>query len=849
MTLRLPSSRPGSRRRRGSTLLIVLGVLSVMILFVIALTYTSKLELLTSKNYAEQVQVRTVGLTNVSGRLPLTGTMMPGGPLGPLDLAMNKDFLARRPGPLADHASLDAIYRPMEGTPSLLRSSGSLERLSAVTAMAPRPFAPLDLRPVLPANGAVVEVQDASSRINLNTAPAVVLQVLLTDAAQRANASINAAQVAQRIVTWRLGADGAPGVAGVDDDGDEEGTLLLEPRVSDAALRYGEARNSVSSLLQPTHRDGRLNDASRQLRFDVSEQFFGGKDERDEYIADIRRPAYGDDRRLGSLQDLFQFDGITPEILAALDPFVTVFSVSQEGLFDGREVKPLLDLNRATAAEIYEALVRVYGTAKDDTLLRQFAANVVDARDADRAPTVLPLADGLGRVIGFERTPYMVEVYAQPRNIELQTTDGQYLQLFNPWAESFDLTGWRLEGAGGTVPLNGSIPSRGFLIVTNDKDNRNDPDQQPSRGEGSLYDIFGTVESGPARRIIEFRPFRIPNAEGAHTLQLYSREGDLVDEFRFQITEANGAGILAHKRSNPAVRDVFVASATPFRLHNDGVLTGDPELQERLRTSPADAPFVSILDLFDVFSGYANPDGTEAVRYAFPALAGPNSRDAELRMIAEDPLRLDARMVDLFTVETTRRRTMDQIAADLLDADGLGTLQGPNEPGLGRYLREANRQRTLTPEETRTAQWDRYLELPAGLRQGLVNINTAPAEVLTALPGMDSRRVGLVLQRRAMALTLAQQGYAHDGLVFRAPSELLTDDEFWGPVGRDWRQRLADFDQLHAQVTWGSKSFILVARPGDSAQSSGSESVGPRFEALVAADRPVAELVALRKVE
>lgn len=844
-------ARPNRRaRQRASALLIVLAVLSAMTLLVIALAYTSRLELQTARNFAEHTQRRAAELTGVEVVASRLVQELPDGATGTLDLSLDADFLRRRPGPFAEADALAAVAaadpvlaprrlygRPAGETTTLFNNLGT-------------PFAARPLQPAIPTTGMVVEVRDLNGLVNINAASEEVLEAVfervLADSKLRGSAS----RIARAIIDWRLGEDGKPGIAGKDDDA--RGTLEEDTRTADARRRLGEAPERVRSLRQPVGHAGRGPEREERMR--SAAEFYDPVDDPSEFVADIRYPAYGDDRRFGSIRELGYLgaDVISPEVIGAAAPYLTVFGVAHEHRI-GSDLLPadLLDLNRASAEEILSALRGMYaadGTPKNEQLLRQFAANIVDARDEDRVPTQLAAAEGTGAVLGFERTPLLTTVYALPQYVVTPSLEGQFVQLYNPWPETFSLDGWRIEVGGQRAILRGTLPPGGMLVLTNDRDNSSDP-QGPNAtpGEGSLYDIFGTVTAGPQRQVVEQRTFTLPSAQGVHTIRLLSGDGDLVDEFRYEIKDPAKRTLAGYTRPHAFVRETVAATVRPFTTPTAEAAEAQVRslTMDRLRQQPADAPFTSLLQLLEIAAIYATPHAGTGHRDGFPAIASVRSTKPGLPETAADPRRIDARVIDLFVLDREERRSNQELLAALTDEDGDGRLNDARQRRLGDYRSSA-----IKAEDTGDpmAAWHRYAERPAGSRYGLVNLNTAPAGVLASLPGLDADRAQYLLRRREQLESLARAGYAADGLLYRRFSDVLCDDELWGDVAGGEAGRQKAFEALYSASTLNSRSFLLVGRTAPDASSGTGTASSAAVEATIATDRPGAELVALRMV-
>lgn len=809
--------------RRGSTLIIVLGVLSLLVLLAVALSFTSKLETISAKNFQDYIQARTASTTGVARAARSLHSSLPVGATGALDLSLDPEFLRHRA----------ELHRLNLGTGTVHESVSETQ-----------PKGSRMLSPVTGNDVSDVAIIDSCGLVNINTASEDMIEAIFAEAAARARVSFDARALAERIVDRRLGNDGKPGLPRKQTGARKVTTTLpYPPDVQAAADTFGvQESNAVYSLLQPAGPLARSWDRERADRIARAEELFSIDENEGEYFVDVRRPAEGDDMRIADFAELMREFDIPPGVMVYATPFLTTFSVTEERRVIAGASVPLLDLNRASAQDIYAALRALYiETPKNDEMLRQFAVNLVDARDADRLPTRMRSSDNETEILGLERTPLLIEVYAQPRRITLETNDGQYVQIYNPWSEAFDLTGWSIEGAGASLPLSGTIPAGGFLIVTNDKNNENDPHHPPVTGEGSLYDIFGVTSGGPGRRIIENRALSLPTNIGKYEVRLVSRERDLVDRFPFAIERNEQWGVTSFKRTNPVVRDTVRGTATPFAFIYDDS-SAAAELRTRLASYPPDAPFTRLTEVFGIFQGFARPDGSEELRWAFPAIGTPNSAGAH-GGAAADPRRMDARMIDLFTIETEERRPSEEIAGNLSDRDGDGKVNPRRRPRLADF--DSPLAPTPDAEEAVRNDWNQFFERPIGLRYGLINLNTAPAEVLRAIPGMTPVQVTYLLRERAIRLNDAQKRNGGDGLLYRTPSEILCDDTLWEQSGQD---RLDAFEGLYSHTTLSSRSFLLVGRSRAEADSTAGKAIESVVHVLVATDRPAPDYVALSAI-
>jgi len=103
--------------------------------------------------------------------------------------------------------------------------------------------------------------------------------------------------------------------------------------------------------------------------------------------------------------------------------------------------------------------------------LRQLAVNIKDFIDSDSIVTTYddPSVPG-DTYYGVERTPYINEVEAQV-NGATSSGNGKFIELFNPYDAAIDLTNWTITGT--TMPqvtLTGTIGNQNYYVVADDSD-------------------------------------------------------------------------------------------------------------------------------------------------------------------------------------------------------------------------------------------------------------------------------------------------------------------------------------------------------------------------------------------
>jgi len=851
-------------RERGSTFILVLAVLSILVLIAATLSYTARLEEVSAANYAEGIQARMAAQTGISAffaalepagsTVTLSGAMALAPAYGaapmqrPLYAGMGSMAPAAMPrGP-------DVPYRPGASPGFVLETRQQIECNETAVAT------PLTQ----------TRVVDESSKINVNalgswaefrTAALPALQgpsmradsgattdplapgprVALADALYAVFSSPETHapavsrdvthELARRILAYRYGPDGQPGRAGFDDDGDGPGGLARPGMWSPLGGRSytyqgGGLQADTTSSAMPY--DGRLPADTEHDSFDndgdgLADEPGEGVDEPDEFVADPRLPPNGDDRPFRRIEDLLEVDGMTVAMFLALRPYVTVFSASERRIGPERLAEAQMDLNAAPIGLVYEQL-RKHFPAVPPEASAQFAANIVDFRDADSAPSLVHVQGTAHPILGMEVTPCITEVWPDSLTDEREGDDGQYVEISNPYDMPLPLDGWSVQVRGGApTTLQGTLPPGGFLIVTDDYNGRNDNRGGPKKygRHGSFYDIFGVVPNPPRRLMVENGGFDLPNEGGE--VELRDGSGNLIDLFIYDGRAVGGTLTKSLQRANPRVRQADLARCTPFGLSSQGDAQPIPLATAQ---SIRNRPFQSSLDLFTIGSAWTSAQGQSQV--ATNALETPTIGNRR-------PDAFNERLADLFTVWNDSER------AEALLADKMGV-----EPP--RELAGAPGSTGSQPGErfgifSRIAMAD--VQVPSSLTEcGRININTAPAPVLRALPGITGAQIQQIMTRRVAGIARDAAGMP---AAYGQWSDLLGDEAFW--QGAPQGLRLATAAQWMRSITFDSKSYLLFCENRSEPPSGPRLSTRAKIEALVAVDGGRNRVVSWRFVE
>ena len=553
------------RSRQGSTFIIVIGILSVLVLIATALSFSTRMDIISSHNYAEGVQSRFAALSGIRRALALlndepryTGLNQKWAIWG------NRHILT----PMPEHASPQAV--------STGRQSRELSGMEGTTDLAN------------------LWIHDECSKININTVSEKALARSLNALFMHQGVAqqISGDSIARAIVSRRFGDDQQPGKAGVDDN-------------------WPPAASSTLSSNIDKDFDGIIDDA------------YKGIDDITEFVADIRKKPYGDDTPWRLLSELQALPVVDDTIFKAIAPYLTPLSLSEEAYFVDTSTYPKLNINHASLDEMYEALKRCFPNTHD-LLLQQIVVNIADFRDPDSIPTVFPGSDVTYPVIGNELNLRITEIYSDSVTDTRDGDDGQFVEIYNPSPNAIKVDGWQLITDTSTTVLYGTVAPGGFLIVTDDYNEASDSEPEDDMaGYGSFYDIFNVVPVGTRKVLLEERFFDIPDDAGV--VYLKDKDGNLVD---YQVYR-NGTYIGVNRsfqRDDIDVRYARLMQPTPFAL-NEREPEDTPRLTLKERQSLWNKPFATPADIMFLSSGFYDHVEDRGYSSREPSINETNNRE------------------------------------------------------------------------------------------------------------------------------------------------------------------------------------------------------------------------------
>lgn len=718
--------------------------------------------------------------------------------------------------------------------------------------------------------------------------------------------------LANEIVSYRYGPDGAPGVAGLDDNGNGEGVLPASDGLDNdgdwVVDNPEEATLAIDADGLDNNLDGVVDEMGESLLRDGLDNNGDGildnpsetMDDPAEFISDIRLAPNGDDRPFIHLADLAMVRGMTTELIDALAPYLTTFSVSQPAYVERKttgqssSVTGLrqLDPNSASPEQIFEMLRAQY-PALPEALVGQFSVNIVDRRDADDVPTEAQLGSGGTTFRGMELTPCINEVFPYTGGFDQSEggDDGQFVELANPYTSAIDVTGWRLEGLGTVVYLNGTIQGGGLLVFTDDYNNTLDPEPEDVPGQGSLYDIFGAVPTGGKTRLEVNSSLTLPDDAGS--VRLYNKSGSLVDEFRYEGGKLAGVLKYAYQREDPRIRKALYTRddcdyGTPLKPNQSASkVSGDERRVMELVEEFYNRPFLSPLELLLVPTNYEAPSDLQPTQSA-DAIADDDgsavAEDApEAPVVNQDPQTQGFRLPYLGQSAESRRLSSDDDEPTDETSDNFDvTIVDLFMPGLpakrdtrmmsflasGSLSSGDGSNPLLDPSVSRIeTEWKARRDAPAALH-GRININTASPLLLSALPGVGPDFAYVIATLREHWIYGASDTFSVrptatvsadifqtdawkqalpplESVRWRSLSDLISDNEAWGPETL-LINRIEACYPFANMIAFNSLSYRVTTENIPPPDNSGRQPTIVRTERIVAGDRGRPETVRFR---
>jgi len=770
---RLVNSSCCFSRRRGSILLLVLVLLALLVLMVTTLIYAARLETLAARSAVQSVQNR----------------------MEPASIVPNAVDLLR--GQLGQPTAFNQVWALAPRPPAISGSTGIAPASGARETSGTLAIAWSQISPTGTRWPGWLEIEDQSALLNINT---VAPYPRDPGHAEPPEPGILPAQVLEGLIAQRLAAAGynSSGAAGI--------TRLI------LSLRWGSGpseslESGVRSLETKNRRTGGL--ANRQTGEQANRQT-GEPANRQTGEPANRQTGEQANWQTGafvSLDAVRLLIGLPKPAFDAIAPFITTFSCSCD-LWQAEDGAPFerVPVNTLDPQEIFQVLQRVYPDAPED-LLRQFALNIVDRRDADSVPSVWPSATGGNALLGFEPTPVISEVCPDVITFTEDGDNGEYIEICNPLPEPVDLRGWSIDWGSASHILNTILAPGACLVLTDDIQNENDPTpEDKSPGMGSFVAIFG-LPILARNQIAEEPAMDIPDEQGL--IRLFDAEGNLIDYLTYRGRTFNGLHRGFHKR-NVFSHTGEPGPATPFVVRLEGFSDAYEEECWQILLAAMNKPYTSAVELLAAPVFLETPEKVVRLQDGVFPLFGISS--------GSQP---DLRLVDVFTVaEPAEADSREELPRPW------GSIGKPGEKSEDRAVssRFFNSQSAIRNPQSAIR--------PLGtVAFGKINLNTAPSEVLQVLPGLDPEMVGLIAGYRARAQSPALIPSASGagtptwrrGMIpFRSLSDFANNPAVWSR--RNDVQRLHALFALAPHATFNSTAFRAKS---SGAGSSGSGGISP----------------------
>ncbi|HUT23901.1 MAG TPA: helix-hairpin-helix domain-containing protein [Sumerlaeia bacterium] len=805
---------------RGSILLLVLVLLSVLSLFATMLIYTAKVEKLAADNIGLGVQARTSAVAASSVALDLLRDRV-GRPVGMVALAP-----AQGDDPGTPAATDEVGGADEDGAEP---GDNASERIEEEDEAPQSAYAAPARRRARAAERWLegVDLRDQCALVNVNWVdsydgdrkgatvlktpssphrgiPAEAFESLIAALIRRAGIEkVSASDVARNILKAR--------------DERAAGRARRPEKQKGAVGDDGPARGS-----RATSKDRAPNRSGNRPK--ESPQEHGAAQSLAE--AWEKRLPYGENLPFYKLDELRTVPGVTDLVFQAIAPYFTTFSSNLEVWQDAQDKTFVrASLNDATADELVEVLRHAYpGIDKRD--LEQFALNLVDRRDADSIPSRLRDDSSMAPALGFEMNLVVSEVCPDVISIE-GGDNGEYIEIHNPLAQGVNLSGWWIDWGTGRRRLSGWVQPRGYLVITDDaKGDADSPVERRARGMGSFVDVFAILPGSARQQLIEIPGMDVPDNNGR--IQLFDNEGNLIDYLVYRNASFNGMNRGFHRRSLFS-REAQPGAATPFASQLESPRASYERYCWQTLAQRMNQPFESPAEALTV-PAPAGDDGSAGFSRGplFPRFGLSHGNE------------LDLRLLDCFTIAEV---------PSALSEDGQLRVWPPAELGAERRrsVPRASDFSPSDPEENADRQlggaWAATL---APLSYGKINVNTASPEALGTLPGLDEKMVKRIAEARDAATReiarshrtgadskpesrgrrLADRGIRMAPAPFLSLSDFAANETVWDTVRPE--QRLDILMQLSPLLTVSSAAYVVfaaappnpVAAPNDPRRSS-----------------------------
>ncbi|MBT4359800.1 MAG: hypothetical protein HOD11_02400, partial [Candidatus Marinimicrobia bacterium] len=278
----------------------------------------------------------------------------------------------------------------------------------------------------------------------------------------------NGDTTASDIIDARLGSDDAPGTSTSNDD-----TGIVPDPQSDNIDNDGDwtTGNDTNVNGIPDSGETSVDDVDNSESIDEPNEFNVIFPYSDDVPFGLLSEAeiMGTSSYTSRLETVFNTRGVSESEQSSLNSWGTTFSADtvlcpSYTPLDGGTATTKLNINALVYNEgKYDDGGAYYNTDKKAQMLveaftaagvpdverQQMAVNIIDFMDSDDTVTIYN--DGTDDYYGIERTPYINEVEAEPQDV-----DPEFIELYNPYDTAIDIGNWTITGPSlGTVTITG----------------------------------------------------------------------------------------------------------------------------------------------------------------------------------------------------------------------------------------------------------------------------------------------------------------------------------------------------------------------------------------------------------
>ena len=287
----------------------------------------------------------------------------------------------------------------------------------------------------------------------------------------------NGTATANSIINSRLGSDDAPGTSTANDD-----TGIVPDPETDNIDNDGDwvTGNDTNGNGIPDSGETGVDDGDNSESIDEPNEFNSTFPYGDDVPFGLLSEAeiMGTSSYTSRLEEIFNSNSITEGEQVSLNSWVTTCSADTilcpSFQLDGGTSTTKLNINALINNEGAYTNTTTYNSDKKTAMLvdvltagsvpdierQQMAVNIIDFIDSNG--TVTTYNDGSNTYYGIEKTPYINEIEA-----DTSSGNGKFIELFNPYDTDISLASWKIVGT--TMPeitLSGTIGSQTYYVIS-----------------------------------------------------------------------------------------------------------------------------------------------------------------------------------------------------------------------------------------------------------------------------------------------------------------------------------------------------------------------------------------------